>query len=501
MRITRHFSRLRVLALPASLLLLSTATAAPDAVFSTYLGGSGPEHPAGDMVIDDKGFIYITGTTRSADFPVTKGAFDTSFNDTSGNSDAFVAKLDPDGSIIWSTFIGTPTRDEFNVIKVDDDGYVYLAGAFGPGAPTTPGALQRSFAGAGRSGEKWDGYLVKLKPDGSGLVWATYLGTTSDDSLRGMDIDAGGNAVVVSRYKGGQWPSKWFAGAFQDKPKGGVDTVILKISSDGKRVLWGSYLGGSGDESTAPNVCLDKAGRVHVLTSTRSVDIPTTAGAYDRSYNGDTDIYVATLSSDGRELLMGTYLGTPENEGGGGKRGIQVDPDGSLVISGWTRSSRFPTTPGAYRSTALGYTPWGATGVTARFSPAGELLAATYIGDSEGLSLDSHGNAYIAFKVWDDILPSSVDAFQSKRGGKSDGALVVLSADLKRLIYATYLGGSGEDGARITAVGADDSILVSGETGSTDLPTLHAYQAKNAGDTDVFLVKFSPLNSTPVSGQ
>ena len=475
------------------------AGASPEVVFSTYLGGSKYEQPAGDMFIDDKGFIYITGPTKSADFPVTKGAFDTTFNDTTGNTDAFITKLDPDGNIIWSTFIGTPTRDGFYTIKVDDDGYVYLAGAFGAGAPTTPGVIQEKFARPHRPGHAWDGYLAKLKPDGSGLVWATYLGTGGDESLRTMDIDMDGNIVVISKYQGNAWPGKWFSGGYQDRPLGGIDNVIIKISPDGRNVLWASYLGGSEDESSGPNLCLDKAGRVHVLTHTRSNDIPTTPGAYDRSYNGDTDIYVATLSADGSDLLMGTYLGTSMGEGGGGKRGIQIDPDGNLVISGHTHSSHFPTTPGAYQREPISFTPWGATGITAKFSPAGELLAASYIGDSEGLSLDSNGNVYIAFEIWDDVLPSGVDAFQPKWGGESDGALVVLSGDLRRLLYATYLGGSREDAARITAVGSDDSIYVAGQTRSKDLPMVRAQQAKHAGEKDVFLVKFSPLENAPVS--
>lgn len=491
----------RTFAMPLLLLAPLMSHASPEAVFSTYLGGSRHEQPAGDMFIDDEGFIYITGHTKSADFPVTRGAFDTTFNDTSGSSDAFVAKLDPAGKIIWSTFIGTPTRDGFYTIKTDEDGYVYLAGAFGPGAPTTPGVIQEKFARPYRPGHTWDGYLAKLKPDGSGLEWATYLGTGGDESLRTMDIDMDGNIVVISKYQDHPWPDKWFAGSYRDRPPGGIDNVIIKISGDGKNVLWATYLGGTGDEASGPNLCLDREGRVHVLSSTRSVDIPTTQGAHDRSYNGDSDLYIATLSPDGRELLMGTYLGTPEGEGGGGKRGIQVAPDGSLVISGWTQSSRFPTTPGAYRSTPLGYTPWGVTGVTAKFSTTGELLAATYIGDSEGLSLDSYGNVYIGFRIWEENLPTGADAFQPKRGGKSDGALVVLSSDLDRLLYATYLGGSGEDGARITAVGPDGSILVSGETRSTDLPVLHAIQPESAGNTDVFLVKFSPLDSATASGQ
>ena len=493
--------QLRIISVLVLMPLPAMAGVSPDVVFSTYLGGSASDNTAGDMFVDEKGFIYITGATTSADFPVTAGAFDTTFNDRTGNTDAFVMKLDPHGEVLWSTYIGTATRDIFYTIKADREGYIYLAGAFGEGAPTTPGVVQERFAGMDtkRSHKHGDGFLAKMKPDGSGLVWATYLGTKASEAIRSMDVDADGSLVVVSMYDGEDWPAEWFRGGFQAHPQGGVDTVVLKISSDGKRVLWGTYLGGSRDDSRAPNVCLDKAGRVHVLISTGSEDIPTTAGANDRSHNGDSDIYVASLSPDGRELLMGTYLGTPADDGAGGKRGIQVAPDGSLVISGWTKSSRFPTTPDAYRGKALAYTPWGATGVTASFSPSGKLLAATYIGDSEGLSLDSQGNVYIAFQIWDDILPSSVDAFQPKFGGESDGALVVLSGDLQRLLYATYLGGSREDSARITAVGPDDSIYVSGETGSTDLPMVRPYQAKNAGGKDVFLVKFGPLGRARVS--
>ena len=464
-----------------------------EAVFSTYLGGSKNDHPAGDVFIDDKGFIYITGSTNSSDFPVTKGAFDTSFNDRSGSTDAFVAKLDPLGEIIWSTFIGTPTRDVFYNIKVDADGYVYLAGAFGPGAPTTPGVVQEKFAGADSGSDFWDGYLVKLKPDGSGMVWATYLGTNGSDSLRSMDIDAKGNFVVVSRNRGGGWPREWFAGRFQDKPQGGVDTVVIKVGADAKEVLWASYLGGSSDESRDPNVCLDKAGHVHILTTTRSMNIPTTQGAYDRSYNGELDIYVGTLSADGKNLLMGTYLGTSTEEGAGGKRGIQIDDSGNLFISGWTRSSNFPTTHGAYRKKPMTYTPWGVTGITAKFSPEGKLLASTYIGDSEGLSLDSRGNVYIGRQVWSDDVPVSDDAFQKEWNGVSDGALLILSNDLSWLRYATYLGGKLEDAAHMTAIGPGDVFLVTGQTSSSDYKVVRAMQRKNAGARDIFIVKFKPL--------
>lgn len=473
------------------LLALCWSASATEAVFSTYLGGRDDDEPAGDMFIDARGYIYVTGPTKSADFPVTAGAFDTSFNDRSGKSDAFVMKLDPDGKVLWSTLLGTPTRDVFYTIKADAEGYVYLAGAFGAGAPTTPGALQRTFAGADPGGDPWDGYLAKLKPDGSGLVWATYLGTGIKESIRNMDIDPDGNFVVATRYQGGTWPSAWFDGSFQSEPQGGVDSVIIKVSADASRVVWASYIGGSADEAVGPNVAVDKAGRIHIFTSTHSADMPTTPGAHDLSYNGGEDIFVATLSADGRKLLMGTYLGTSDDEGGGGKRAIAVDGNGALVVGAWTGSSRFPVTANACRRVPMGFTPWGVTGVTARISPAGALLAATYIGNNEGLSLDSHGNVYVGLQVWSDVVPVTRDAFQRDFGGVSDGAVLVLSRDLDRVLYASYLGGSGDDAVRITAVGPDDSFYISGMTNSANLPILDPLQAVYGGSGDVFLAKFT----------
>jgi hypothetical protein len=467
--------------------------ASPRVLFSTYLGGGESDQPAGDMFIDKNGNIYITGPTKSADFPVTKGAFDTSFNDRHGMTDAFVAKLDPCGNIIWSTFIGTPTRDDFYSIKVDEQGYVYLAGAFGPGAPTTPNVVQRSFAGPADDPDQWDGYLAKLSPDGSRLVWATYLGTAKNDLIRSMDMDSEGNLVVATGYRGSPWPGDWFSGSFQPEPRGGEETVIIKISADARRVLWASYLGGSGDDSWEPNVAVNDAGQVHVYTATRSANMPVTPGAHGLSYNGEGDIYIGTLSADGTRLLMGTYLGTDKNDGAGGKRGIAIAPDGALVVSGWTESRDFPVTDTAAFSAPVWSTPWGTHGVTARFSPDGKLLAASYAGDAEGLSLDSLGNVYITTFASDDGVEMGGDAFQAKRRGGKDGALVVLAGMLDRVLYASYLGGSGDDAARISAVGADDNFYVTGMTESNDMPLVSPTQGKPAGSEDIFLVRFSPL--------
>ena len=212
--------------------------------YSTYFGGSRHDRTAGDQVTDAHGNLYVAGNTLSADFPATPGAFDTTYNGTDGSSDGFVAKFSPAGQLLWATYLGGPSRDEIYGVQLDSQGYVYVAGAFGPNAPTTAGTVQPSFAG-GSGTAPWDGFVAKLKPDGSGIVWATYIGTAgANDCVRSMAVDAGGNVIAGTGYEGALWPPGWFANAFQQAPQGGVDTVILKVRADGAQVLWATYLGG-----------------------------------------------------------------------------------------------------------------------------------------------------------------------------------------------------------------------------------------------------------------
>jgi hypothetical protein len=166
--------------------------------FATYLGGSGGENFR-DVVVDANSNIYVTGGTSSSDFPTTPGAYDRTFATggsdlgSAGPMDVFVSKFSPSGQLVWSTYLGGPNYDRAYAIEVDAQGHVYLAGRAGPGFPTSPGVLQPNFAGdsgpAGAYG-KQDGFVAKLSPDGSQLLWATYFGEAGGGFIRDLDIDS-----------------------------------------------------------------------------------------------------------------------------------------------------------------------------------------------------------------------------------------------------------------------------------------------------------------------
>ena len=227
---------------------------------STYLGGTS-EDSIRDVATDSAGNIFITGGTASSNFPVSAGSFDTSFN---GNHDVFVAKLNPSGSILWATFLGGPNYDRAYALEVDSLGFVYIAGRAGSGFPTTSGVVQPQFGGDvtqnGAYGPQ-DGFVAKLSPDGSRLIWSTFFGSDGRDFIRDIDVDSSGNVYLgvsdVTRPHPHIRP-----GAFQTTLRGTEDGVVAKLSSDARSVVWASYFGGSGDDGGAPSVRVDCYGQM-----------------------------------------------------------------------------------------------------------------------------------------------------------------------------------------------------------------------------------------------
>ncbi len=159
-------------------------------IYSTYIGGSGADW-AYDIAIDSSGSAYIAGFASSG-FPVTPGAFQTSFG--GGASDGFVAKLSAAGdSLVYSSYIGGTGDEVGNSIAVDSSGSAYVAGQTSSGAnfPVTSGAFQTT----GQGGN--DAFVLKVNTTGSALLYSTFLGGADGESGRGIAIDSSGNAFVT----------------------------------------------------------------------------------------------------------------------------------------------------------------------------------------------------------------------------------------------------------------------------------------------------------------
>lgn len=468
--------------------------------FSTYLGGSGYEHIR-DVCADRHGNVYVAGGTTSYDFPTTPGAYQ---RDLAGSFDIFVVKFAANGALVWSTLVGGKDYDRAYAIEVDDQGYVYVGGRGGRHAPVTRGAVQSEFKGDWAGGpykSDMNAYVFKLSPDGSKIIWATFFGT--GQKFRDIDIDAEGNVHGVwhdplnsqNPHRDNWRDPSWFAKAFQKRPKGGEgDFGVVKISADGSRCLWATYLTGSGKETGAASVRVANDGTVYAETWTFSSDMPTTEGAHDRTHNGGPDYYIARLSPDGSKLLFGTYLG------GSGREihsthNLAIDENGNAYVSVWTSSEDFPTTPGAFQRTYNGdYSDWAVT----KLSPTGALVASTFIGGNagenpDGIYADAQGNVYLSGYTRSTDFPVTVEAGQVHDGQKA--AFVKLSADFSCLLYATYLGGTKRDDGRTGFLDDRGNWYLAGETGSPDWPAKNAFQTTFGGQGDAIVAKFAPAET------
>ena len=466
-------------------------------VFSTYLGGSRGDG-ARDVAIDRQGYVYVTGGTESKDFPVTPGAYQTKFNPgvpesySVRPSDVFVTKLSPNGAIVWSTLIGGPNHDRAYAIAVDAEDYVYVAGRAGRGFPVTAGALQTSFMG-GQEADFYggqDGFVCKLKPDGTALVFCSYFGTSDPSIVRDLAVDRHGDIYIASAYSSGAFPA-FIARAFNNRPHGGRDGVVAKLTSDGSRVLWATYLGGSGQESNQNSIRLDAAENPYALMTTASTDAETTPGAYQRALGGDEDLYVVRLTPDTGALVWATYLGGPQNESTETHE-LAVDAQGNVYICAPTSSPSFPTTPGAFQR-QFG----GAHDIfVAKLSADGSrLLASTFIGGdrgdrAEGVAVDAFGNVHFTGVTGSTNFPLTDGAIQSRRRGERDAVAVVLAADFSRLLFSTLVGGDGDQSGRGATVDSRGNFYIVGETNAKNWPLKNAARAYSGGG-DAFVMKFT----------
>ena len=481
------------------------------AVFSTYLGGRGNE-TIRDVAVDRDGNIYVVGGTSSSDFPVTAGAYQTTFATggtsvgSGGDHDGFVTKLDPDGQMIWSTYLGGPNADRALGVEVDDDGNVYVGGTAGEGFPTTAGVVQATFGGDVNPNRLYgaqDGFAAKLSADGTQLLWATYFGGDDFSFFRDIDVDGSGRVHgILTRVTRAN--PHITSGAFQTGLQGADDGVIVRFSADGSRVEWATYLGGSGGDMRTPSIRVHSSGEVYVWGFTDSVDAPTTPDSFDPTFNGVLDEYIAKLSADGRTLVFGAYLGGSDAEFAE-THGLMLDAAGIAYVTATTRSTDFPVTPGAFQTTYGGSggpgtgqgTNYPADAFVAVISADGRTLqAATYLGGSfgegpEGIGVDDEGNVYVGGATFSADFPTTSDAFQQTISGAADAFAVKFNPTLTTALYSTLVGGGGIDFGRSLITDPAGAFYVTGHCQSNDWPTVQAAQPNRRGGDEGTIIKFA----------
>jgi len=336
-------------------------------LYSTYLGGSNAEGGSG-VAVDSVGNAYVVGSTNSPDFPTTEGAFDRTCG-TDANCDpyfppgshfcapspcepwkaydAFVVKVSPDGAaLIYSTYLGGNSNDSASDIALDGQGNVYLTGSTTGSFPTL-NPYQSNLAG-GFVGDfclSWpcpDIFITKLNPQGSALLYSTYLGGSGVESAGAIAIDPNGNAYVVGATYSPDFPVS--TGAYQSTLNSHSNAFVAKLNSAGNVLINSTFLGGGFGENWGSGIALDNLGNIYVTGITQSPNFPTVM-PINSTLRGGRDGFVTKFDASGKTILYSTYLG---GNGGDSASAIAVRPNGDAYIVGSTDSTTFAS-PDAFQ--------------------------------------------------------------------------------------------------------------------------------------------------------
>ena len=403
--------------------------------------------------------------------------------------------IDPE--LVYSSYLGGGGYDEGRALASDGAGGVWVAGTTLSEDFPLRSEYQSSYGGG-----EWDVFVSHFSSSGS-LISSTYLGGRGWDEGHALAGDGAGGVWVAGYTDSTDFPL-W--NECQSNHGGYTDAFVVHFSSDGT-LISSTYLGGS-EHDSGYALANDDEGGIWVAGNTDSIDFPLW-NEYQSNHGGDTDAFVVHFSSDGT-LISSTYLGGGDGESGSALAG---DGAGGVWITGYTRSTDFPVTEGAYQSNHGG----GEDAFVAHFSSDGTLISSTYLGGSYhdsgyALANDDEGGIWVAGTTDSTDFPLQ-NEYQSDYGGGGDIFVAHFSSS-STLISSTYLGGEGYDygpyfwDAFADAFVSDGSggVWIAGTTSSEDFPLLNEYQnSYGGGERDAFITHLSSsgnlISSTYLGGR
>ncbi|MGH9352836.1 MAG: SBBP repeat-containing protein, partial [Terriglobia bacterium] len=371
-----------------------------------------------------------------------------------------------DPALVYSTYLGGGGGDSISAIAVDGSGDTYVAGGTGSTNFPTSNPEQKSLAGASNV------FITELKPDGTGLVFSTYVGGAGYDKGTGIALDSSGNVYVTGYTSSANFPTT--TGVLQKSYQGGgnSEAFVLKLNAGGAALGYATYLGGSHGDF-AYGIAVDSGGNAYVTGSTQSSNFPVSV-PLQKSLAGGSDAFVAKLNPQGASLVYSTFLGGLEADAG---QAIAVDSAGEAVVTGFTLSTNFPT-----QSPLQGGSGGGGDAFVAKLNAAGSsLVYSTYLGGSGedrglGVAVDAAGDAFVAGSTQSPVFPTTQGAYQTQPGGGTDAFVAELNPAGSQLLYSTLLGGSGNDQANGIALDSAGNAYVVGSTSSPNFPTANPLQ-------------------------
>ncbi len=399
-------------------------------VFSSFFGGSGIDSCRA-LAVDASGAVVIAGDTTSFDLPVTPGSFNEIRDANAGASDVYVAKFDPEGADLeYCGYLGGNSDDNCRSLSLDSAGSVYVGGETrSPDYPVTPGAFDLTYNGTWNSR---DFFVTKINPDGTEVVYSTFLGRTGTNGESSLALSADfEGSVYLTGAASPAFPTT--PGAFREQASAYNNGFIAKMNPAGTGLDYSTFL-----VFCAPqDIAVDSAGCAYVTGNTSAVGsdhLPVTSGAFDEHIAPwDTSAFVTKLNPAGSALRYSTFLGESGYDSG---NAIAVDSAGSACVTGDTDSDEFPVTADALlNSYQKGYHD---AFITKLNPEGGDLVYSTYLGGNDadagsGIAIGAGGEIFATGNTLSMNFPvttGSFDIYFNPKGnqlGRADAFVIKLS--------------------------------------------------------------------------
>jgi len=435
--------------------------------WNTFLGGIGTEFTSSVLVSDTNGNSYIAGRSNFTwGNPIQPHSACETPSVTC--EDIYVAKVGPDGSLIWNTFLGGSESDTAVDIAIDNTGNIYVSG-FSYASWGTP---LRAFSG------NLDGVVAKLNSSGT-LIWNTFLGGGEYDTAWGIEVDSNQN-IYINGYSTASWGTPIHAFT-SNSISGTNDIFVAKINPSGT-LAWNTFLGGVEDDR-GYGITLDNNQNI-LITGDSDATWGTPVRAFLGGVGSPRDAFVAKLNSAGA-LTWNTFLG-----GNGMDRCINLaaDASGNIYVVGYSTED--------WGTPIYAYSGGSQDGIAVKLSPTGTLVWNTFYGgggkaNGYNVTLDGDGNVNIvggSNATWGYPIHGYTANFD---------ALVVKMSPYGGLLANTFLGGNGEDRAYGIYISADGRYYISGMSKATWGTPIRAYTESPTYPEDTFVLKTN-LDSAPL---
>jgi gliding motility-associated-like protein len=411
----------------------------PTLVFATYSGSTGMTFGF-SATYDVVGSLYAGGECFAVGWPSTLGAFQLAYG---GGVDAGINKYTPTGNaLVYSTYYGGSGSDLPNNMVVNATGELAITGSTSsPNLATTPGCFDNTLSGT-------DAYVAHFNATGSALIGATYIGGSGTDASNAGTLspnygdanrgeiffDTNDEICVAVSTSSIDFPVT--PGTYQSTSGGQQDGCFFKLNSTCSNLIFSTYIGGSGFDA-AFSIAKKSNGNWVLCGGTTSANFPTTPGSAQPALQGGTDGFVLILNNNANSLVASSIIGTSAYDHA---FKVQVDPNDSIYVCGQTSGATFPVSPGVYNvpnSTIYfqKYTPdLSALSLSTRIGQTSNLVPTAFL-------KDNCGNLYFSGFQAGVGLALTPNAFQTTQGGFW---LAVLSGDFTQLVYATYMGATGD---------------------------------------------------------